>query len=98
MWMKYGLLLLLFLSSCDCPYNSYGKVIDAETGNALDSVEYCMEGRSIHKMTGEDGKFEVHEITGFDCSCKGVVFKRTGYATTTVDVDNDDTVVIRLQR
>lgn len=91
--------LVLFFTSCDCVYEARGTVVD-EQGKPLDSVVSYMEGRTPYDYNKSDttGKFEVNEITGFDCGCKGVVFVRRGYDTLTVKIDNMDTVVVKMKK
>ena len=89
---------LLFFMSCDCVYQSTGLVTDAQTGTSLDSVSFHMEGSNYPQMTNKDGKFDVHEITGFTCGCKGIVFEKAGYKSVTVDVDNNDSIVVKMEK
>jgi hypothetical protein len=100
--MKYMLLIFVsvFLASCDCMYEARGFVVD-EQGEPLDSVVSYMEGRTPfdYNMSRDTlGKFEVSAITGFDCGCKGIVFARRGYDTLRVDIDNQDTVVVKMKK
>jgi hypothetical protein len=99
--MKYLLLFfaLLFFASCDCLYEARGMVMD-EQGKPLDSVVSFMKGRTPYDYNKTDttGKFEVNEITGFDCRCKDVIFVRRGYDTLTVDIDNRDSVVVKMKK
>jgi hypothetical protein len=99
--MKYFLLFFasIFFASCDCIYEARGTVVN-EQGEPLDSVVSYMEGRTPFDFNKSDtaGKFKVHEITGFDCGCKAVIFARRGYDTLTVKIDNMDSVVVKMKK
>jgi hypothetical protein len=100
--MKYALLFfsLIFFVSCDCMYDVRGTVVD-ERGEPLDSVVSYMEGRTpdhFNRQTDSAGKFEVNEITGFNCRCKDVIFVRRGYDTLSVPIKNMDTVVVKMKK
>lgn len=90
---------LIFFASCDCLYQTTGMVVNEE-GKPLDSVVSYMEGRTPfnYLLTDTTGKFEVNEITGFDCRCNGVIFVRRGYDTLRVDIDNMDTVIVKMEK
>lgn len=72
-----------------------------EQGKPLDSVVYFVKERGPYdytKPTDTLGKFDVHEITGFTCGCKDIVFARSGYDTITMKIDNMDTVVVKMKK
>ena len=96
--MRYIFFLLLLFTSCDCVYQTAGQVTDAQTGAPLDSVTYHMDQANVPGITDSTGKFDVHEITGFNCGCKGVVFERAGYKSATIRINNMDTVIVKMEK
>ena len=78
-----SLILLIFLSSCDCLQVVRGTVVDAETGRPLSGVFVRKENRAYDQAeTTEEGTFEISSISGglFGCPAMTVKLEAPGYA------------------
>jgi len=78
------LLLLLITaistSGCDCFQNLDGVVVDAETGQALDSVRIFNRSLETATFSKPDGTFSDRSTSsGFDCAELDMVFSLPGY-------------------
>lgn len=93
-----GLILLIFLSSCDSMISAGGKVLDAETKQPLDSVSVSL-AKLQTTFTDSAGNFHISRIMyGSPYSEPHLLFERTGYKPAYIYKKSEKDITVYLQK